>query len=138
MKTELLIPRAGISNYGPPPVVHKTLLEHSTAHLFRYCLCLFSCFVGGIESRQQRPYGPQSLESSLYGPLQKYLQYLSQICRNMAKGCWRLHNEHLYSVDGKTDTREVRGLSPHQKRQRQISFFFLITCNFNIDVPKVG
>lgn len=69
MKREFLIPRAGVRDYGPPPVVHKIVLEYTTAHLFRCCLCLFSWFIGRIESQQQRAYGPQSLEYSLYGPL---------------------------------------------------------------------
>lgn len=61
-KERTSIPRARISNYGPPPVVLKILLEHSSAHSFTCCLCPFSHLIGRCESLQQRSYGPPSLE----------------------------------------------------------------------------
>lgn len=53
--------------------VNKILFKHSHAHLFTYFLWLFSCFCGSVDCMLQRPYGLQSLQYLLPGPLQKML-----------------------------------------------------------------
>lgn len=52
-----LMTKSGLS----PVFVNKDLLEHSQAHSVRYCLWLFSHYVGRAEQLQYRPYDPQSL-----------------------------------------------------------------------------
>ena len=51
--------------------IHKVLLEHSHAHLFKHCLWLLSCSNSRVEYFRQKPYDPQSLKYVLSGPLQK-------------------------------------------------------------------